>query len=161
MGNRGIVPRTLWNLLGDAGLLCPDVVELYGGAGTSSHVTLALIEELANMGFGGFTSGYGVHSNIVAPYITRHGNTLKKSEWLSKLVSGEAAGALAMTQPGAGSDLQGMRTNAIRDGKEWLLNGSKIFITNGIHADLIIVAAIIDPGKGAKGISLFLVDTHQ
>jgi acyl-CoA dehydrogenase len=154
-----MVPRELWNTLGAAGLLCPDMPEEYGGAGATPHVTLAMIEELSRMGFGGFASGYGIHSNIVAPYIRNFGTDSQKQHWLPKMVSGEAVGALAMTEPGAGSDVQGIRTNAVRDGDEWVLNGSKIFITNGIHADLVIVAAITDPGKGAKGTSLFLVDT--
>ncbi len=154
-----IVPRELWNTLGAAGLLCPDMPEAYGGAGTSPHVCFAMIEELSHMGFGGFASGYGIHSNIVAPYINHFGTEGQKQQWLPKMVSGEAVGALAMTEPGAGSDVQAIRTNAVRDGDEWVLNGSKIFITNGIHADLVIVAAITDPGKGAKGTSLFLVDT--
>jgi alkylation response protein AidB-like acyl-CoA dehydrogenase len=153
-----LVPRELWNTLGAAGLLCPDVDEAYGGAGTTPHVTLMLIEELSRMGFGGVATGYGIHSNIVAPYLSRHGTEAQKQQWLPKMVSGEAFGALAMTEPGAGSDVQGIRTNAVRDGDEWVLNGSKIFITNGIHADLVVVAAITDPGKGAKGTSLFLVD---
>jgi acyl-CoA dehydrogenase len=154
------VPRSLWNTLGNAGLLCPDVDEEYGGAGTSPHVTLAMIEELSYMGFGGFASGYGIHSNIVAPYISRHGTSEQKAHWLPKMTSGECVGALAMTEPGAGSDVQGIKTQAVKDGDDWILNGSKIFITNGIHADLVIVAAITDPGKGAKGTSLFLVDAH-
>lgn len=155
-----MVPRQLWNTLGEAGILCPDVSEEYGGAGTSPHVTLAMIEELSRMGFGGLASGYGIHSNIVAPYLSRHGSEAQKAKWLPRMVTGDAVGALAMTEPGAGSDVQGIRTNAVRDGDEWVLNGSKIFITNGIHADLVIVAAITDPGKGAKGTSLFLVDAH-
>lgn len=155
-----IVPRELWNTLGAAGLLCPDIGEEYGGAGTTPHVTLAMIEELAYLGFGGLASGYGIHSNIVAPYISRHGTTEQKAKWLPGMVSGDVVGALAMTEPGAGSDVQGIRTQAVRDGDEWVLNGSKIFITNGLHADLVIVAAITDPGKGAKGTSLFLVDAH-
>ncbi len=154
------VPRSLWNTLGNAGLLCPDVDEEYGGAGTSPHVTLAMIEELSYMGFGGFASGYGIHSNIVAPYISRHGTSEQKAHWLPKMTTGECVGALAMTEPGAGSDVQGIKTQAVKDGDDWILNGSKIFITNGIHADLVIVAAITDPGKGAKGTSLFLVDAH-
>ena len=153
-----IVPRELWSQLGEAGLLCPDMPEAYGGAGTSPMVCLAMIEELSRMGFGGFASGYGIHSNIVAPYIEHFGTEEQKQQWLPKMVSGEAVGALAMTEPGAGSDVQGIRTNAVRDGDEWVLNGSKIFITNGIHADVVVVAAITDPGKGAKGTSLFLVD---
>ena len=154
-----LVPRELWRTLGAAGLLCPDVDEAYGGAGTTPHVTLALIEELSRMGFGGIATGTGIHSNIVAPYISRHGTEEQKQHWLPKMVTGDAVGALAMTEPGAGSDVQGIRTNAVRDGDEWVLNGSKIFITNGIHADIVVVAAITDPGKGAKGTSLFLVDT--
>lgn len=153
-----IVPRELWNTLGAAGLLCPDMPEEYGGAGTSPLVCFAMIEEVSHMGFGGFASGYGIHSNIVAPYIEHFGTEAQKQAWLPKMVTGEAVGALAMTEPGAGSDVQGIRTNAVRDGDEWVLNGSKIFITNGIHADVVIVAAITDPGKGAKGTSLFLVD---
>ncbi|MEM1189531.1 MAG: acyl-CoA dehydrogenase family protein [Pseudomonadota bacterium] len=153
-----LVPRDVWNTLGAAGLLCPDIDEAYGGAGTEPQVTFMLIEELSRMGFGGIASGFGIHSNIVAPYISRHGTEAQKQQWLPKMVTGEAIGALAMTEPGAGSDVQGIRTNAVRDGDGWILNGSKIFITNGIHADLVIVAAITDPGKGAKGTSLFLVD---
>ena len=155
-----MVPRELWNTLGSAGLLCPDVAEEYGGAGTTPHVTLAMIEELSYMCFGGFASAYGIHSNIIAPYLSRHGTPEQKAHWLPRMVTGECVGALAMTEPGAGSDVQSIRTNAVRDGDEWVLNGSKIFITNGIHADLVIVAAITDPGKGAKGTSLFLVDAH-
>ena len=154
-----LVPRELWNQLGEAGLLCPDMPEAYGGAGTSPQVCFAMIEELSHMGFGGFASGYGIHSNIVAPYIEHFGTEEQKQLWLPKMVSGEAVGALAMTEPGAGSDVQGIRTSAVRDGDEWVLNGSKIFITNGIHADVVVVAAITDPGKGAKGTSLFLVDS--
>ncbi|EGG29009.1 Acyl-CoA dehydrogenase, short-chain specific [Aequoribacter fuscus] len=153
------VPRSLWNTLGEAGLLCPDVSEEYGGAGTGPEVTLAMIEEMSYMGFGGLASGYGIHSNIVAPYLIHHGTDAQKERWLPKMVTGEVVGALGMSEPGAGSDVQGIKTNAVRDGDEWILNGSKIFITNGMHADLVIVAAITDPGKGAKGTSLFLVDT--
>ena len=153
-----MVPRELWHTLGQAGLLCPDMPEQYGAAGTSPQVTFAMIEEISRMGFGGIASGYGIHSNIVAPYIEHSGYEEQKQQWLPKMVSGEVVGALAMTEPGAGSDVQGIRTNAVRDGDEWVLNGSKIFITNGLHADIVIVAAITDPGKGAKGTSLFLVD---
>jgi acyl-CoA dehydrogenase len=155
-----IVPREMWNTLGAAGLLCPDMPEEFGAAGTTPQVTFAIIEELSRMGFGGIASGYGIHSNIVAPYIEHFGTQEQKENWLPKMVSGEAVGALAMTEPGAGSDVQGIRTNAVADGDGWVLNGSKIFITNGVHADIVVVAAITDPGKGAKGTSLFLVDTR-
>ncbi len=141
-----------------AGLLCPDMPEAFGAAGASPLVTFAIIEEMSRMGFGGIASGYGIHSNIVAPYIEHFGTEGQKDRWLTRMVSGEVLGALAMTEPGAGSDVQGIRTQAVRDGDEWVLNGSKIFITNGILADMVIVAAITDPGKGAKGTSLFLVD---
>ena len=154
-----IVPREMWNTLGAAGLLCPDMPEEFGAAGTTPQVTFAIIEELSRMGFGGIASGYGIHSNIVAPYIEHFGTQEQKETWLPKMVSGEAVGALAMTEPGAGSDVQGIRTSAVADGDGWVLNGSKIFITNGVHADIVVVAAITDPGKGAKGTSLFLVDT--
>lgn len=153
-----MVPRELWNTLGTAGLLCPDMPEEYGAAGTTPQVTFAMIEEFSRMGFGGIASGYGIHSNIVAPYIEHFGTEEQKAQWLPKMVSGEVLGALAMTEPGAGSDVQGIRTSAVQDGDEWVLNGSKIFITNGMLAELVIVAAITDPGKGAKGTSLFLVD---
>lgn len=152
------VPRALWNTLGDAGLLCPDMPEEFGAAGTTPQVTFAVIEELSRMGFGGIASGYGIHSNIVAPYIEHFGTEEQKAQWLPKMVTGEVLGALAMTEPGAGSDVQSIRTSAVRDGDGWILNGSKIFITNGMLADVVIVAAITDPGKGAKGTSLFIVD---
>jgi len=154
-----MVPRELWHTLGAAGLLCPDMPEQYGAAGTTPQVTFAIIEEASHMGFGGVATGYGIHSNIVAPYINHFGTEEQKETWLTRMVSGEAVGALAMTEPGAGSDVQGIRTSAVKDGDGWILNGSKIFITNGYHADMVIVAAITDPGKGAKGTSLFLVDT--
>lgn len=152
------VPRELWRTLGQAGLLCPDLPEQFGAAGTTPQVTFAIIEELSRMGFGGIATGYGIHSNIVAPYIEHFGSDEQKEQWLPKMVSGEALGALAMTEPGAGSDVQAIRTSAVQDGDDWILNGSKIFITNGMLADIVIVAAITDPGKGAKGTSLFLVD---
>ncbi len=153
------VPRQLWHTLGQAGLLCPDMPQEYGAAGTTPQVTFAIIEELSRMGFGGIATGYSIHSNIVAPYIEHFGTEEQKAQWLPKMVTGDTVGALAMTEPGAGSDVQGIRTSAVRDGEDWILNGSKIFITNGMLADMVIVAAITDPGKGAKGTSLFIVDT--
>ena len=96
-----MVPRTLWNRLGEAGLLCPDMEEQYGGAGTSPHVTLAMIEELSELGFGGFASGYGIHNNIIAPYLNHHGTEQQKAHWLPRMAKGEVVGALAMTEPGA------------------------------------------------------------
>jgi alkylation response protein AidB-like acyl-CoA dehydrogenase len=154
-----IVPRELWNTMGEAGLLCVDLPEEYGSAAASLDVQMMILEEMSRLGYGGLGSGYNIHSNIVAPYIYHIGNDAQKQHWLPKLVTGEAVAAIAMTEPGAGSDLASLRTSAEKDGDDYILNGSKVFITNGILADLVIVAAKTDPSKGAKGISLFLVDT--
>lgn len=154
-----IVPREFWNTMGAAGLLCVDMPEEYGAAATSLDVQMMIMEEMSRLGFGGLASGYNIHSNIVAPYIYHIGSEAQKQAWLPKLVSGEAVAAIGMTEPGAGSDLAALRTTAEKDGDEYVINGSKVFITNGILADLVIVCAKTDPTKGAKGISLFLVDT--
>lgn len=152
-------PREIWNTLGEAGLLGPDLPEEYGAAAADFEVTQMVTEEMSRMGFGGLGSGYNIHSNIVMPYILHIGTEQQKQQWLPKMVSGEVLGAIAMTEPGAGSDLAAMKTSAVRDGEDWLINGSKVFITNGIYAELVIVCAKTDPSKGAKGISLFLVDS--
>ena len=154
-----IVPREFWNTMGEAGLLCGDMPEEYGAAATSLDVQMMIMEEMSRLGFGGLASGYNIHSNIVAPYIFHIGSDAQKQKWLPKMVTGEAVAAIGMTEPGAGSDLAALRTTAEKDGDEYVLNGSKVFITNGILADLVIVCAKTDPSKGAKGISLFLVDT--
>lgn len=154
-----IVPREFWNTMGEAGLLCVDMPEEYGAAATSLDVQMMIMEEMSRLGFGGLASGYNIHSNIVAPYIFHIGSDAQKQKWLPKMVTGEAVAAIGMTEPGAGSDLAALRTTAEKDGDEYVLNGSKVFITNGILADLVIVCAKTDPSKGAKGISLFLVDT--
>ena len=155
----GIVPRKLWNTLGDAGMLCVDVAEENGGCDAPFNYSVVVGAELARMGFGALATNVMVHSDIVAPYLSHLGNDEQKQQWLPKMVSGEAVGAIAMTEPGAGSDLQAMRTSAVADGDDYILNGSKTFITNGQHADMVIVAAKTDPSAGARGISLFLVDT--
>jgi acyl-CoA dehydrogenase len=155
----GIAPRKLWNTLGDAGMLCVDVPEDCGGCGAPFQYSVVVGEELARMGFGALSTNVMVHSDIVAPYLSHLGNDEQKQQWLPKMVSGEAVGAIAMTEPGAGSDLQAMRTSAVKEGDDYILNGSKTFITNGQHADMVIVAAKTDPSAGAKGVSLFLVDT--
>ena len=111
-----MVPRQLWSTLGQAGLLCPDMPEQYGAAGANPNVTFAVIEEMSRMGFGGIASGYAIHSNIVAPYIDHFGTEEQKSQWLPNMVTGEALGALAMTEPSAGSDVQSIRTKAVKDG---------------------------------------------
>ena len=155
----GIVPRELWNQLGEAGMLCVDVAEADGGCGVPFEYSGMVGAEMSRMGFGALATNVMVHSDIVAPYISHLGSEAQRQHWLPKMVTGEAVGAIAMTEPGAGSDLQAMRSSAVLDGDEYVLNGSKTFITNGQHADLVIVAAKTDPAAGARGISLFLVDT--
>lgn len=154
-----VMPRSIWHTLGQAGMLCVDLPEAYGAAGTSFEIAQMVLGEMAEMGYGGLASSYNIHSNIVAPYIFHQGSDAQKQRWLPKMVSGDVVGAIAMTEPGSGSDLAALRTSAVREGDEWVLNGSKTFITNGLLADLVIVCASTNPSAGAKGISLFLVDT--
>ena len=153
------MPREMWNIMGSAGMLLVDFPEKYGSAGASFDVCQMIQEEICRMGFQGLGTGYNIHANIVAPYILNIGNQEQKDRWLPGMVTGEVLTALAMTEPGAGSDVAGMRTSAVKDGDEYILNGSKTFITNGNTADMIIVCAKTDTKAGAKGISLFLVDT--
>ncbi|MCT7360636.1 acyl-CoA dehydrogenase family protein [Thalassolituus pacificus] len=155
----GIVPAQIWRTLGESGLLCVDMPEEFGGCGVPFDYSVVVGAELARMGFGALATNVMVHSDIVAPYLQHIGSEQQKQQWLPKMASGEIVGAIAMTEPGAGSDLQAMRASAKKDGEHYILNGSKTFITNGQHAGLVIVAAKTDPSAGAKGISLFLVDT--
>ncbi len=152
-----IVDRSAWEKAGAAGLLCPSMPEEYGGAGGSFAHESAIIEAISHVGVDGF--GIGLHNAIVAPYILHYGSEEQKKKWLPKLASGELIGAIAMTEPGAGSDLQGIRTRADKDGNQYRINGSKTFITNGQLANLIIVVAKTDPDKGARGTSLIVVET--
>jgi acyl-CoA dehydrogenase len=154
----GIMPREKWNEAGDAGLLCPSAPEAYGGMGGSFAHEAIISYELAFVGLD--SRGWPIHSPIVMPYLLAYGTEEQKKHFIPKMVSGEAIGALAMTEPGAGSDLQGMRTRAEKRGNGWVVNGSKTFITNGQHANLILVAAKTDPAAGAKGVSLLIVDTE-
>lgn len=154
----GMVPKSLWQTLGQSGLLGIDMPEHFGGAAAPFEISQLAIKELARQGFGGLGAGYNIHANIVMPYILHIGNEAQQQQWLPAMISGEVVSAIAMTEPGAGSDLAAIRTTAQRTDKGWLLNGSKIFITNGLHADLVIVCAKTDSNAGAKGISLFLVD---
>src|SRR5690606_37585469 len=140
----GIVPRELWNTLGNASMLCVDVPDDCGGIGAPFQFSVVVGEELARMGFGALPTNVMVPSDIVAPYLSHIGNEEQRQQWLPKMVSAEGVGALAMTEPGAGSDLQGIRTSAVKDGDDYILNGSKTFITNGQHADMVIVAAKTD-----------------
>ena len=153
----GIVPRELWLKAGEAGLLCFDVPEEYDGPGVDDfRYNVILSEEQTRAGASG--PGFSVHTDIIVPYITSLGTDEQKRRWLPGCVSGEIITAIAMTEPGAGSDLQGVRTTAVDKGDHYLLNGSKTFISNGINADLVIVVARTDPDAGHKGISLLVVE---
>ncbi|WP_417515218.1 acyl-CoA dehydrogenase family protein [Marinobacter sp.] len=153
------IPRELWHTLGQAGMLGIDMPEAYGGAEASFEISQLAIEEMARKGFGGLASGYNIHANIVMPYILHLGSETQKQRYLPDMISGDILSAIAMTEPGAGSDLAAMRTTAQRTDEGYVINGAKVFITNGLNAELVIVCAKTDPGAGAKGVSLFLVDT--
>lgn len=152
----GQVDRALWNKAGEQGFLCPTVPEEYGGVGVDFRYNAIVDEECARSGLTGI--GWGLHSDISVPYIVRYGSEEQKQKYLPGCVSGEIVTAIAMTEPAAGSDLQGIKTTAVKDGDHYIINGSKTFITNGQHADLVVVVAKTDPSAGAKGTSLFLVE---
>ena len=151
-----IVDRLAYKKMGEYGFLCPWVDEKYGGAGADFLYSVIIGEEFARRSLTSFFAF--LHSDIVAPYIASFGNEEQKHKWLPGCVSGDTILAVAMTEPGAGSDLAAMRTRAVKDGDDYILNGSKTFISNGILADLIVVAAKTDPAAGAKGISSFVVE---
>jgi acyl-CoA dehydrogenase len=156
---KGIYDRDVWTKAGAAGLLCASMPEEYGGAGGTFAHEAVINRELSLAGFDTF--GAPLHSGIVAPYILNYGTEEQKKRWLPKLATGEMVGAIAMTEPGTGSDLQGVRTKAEKSGNGYVLNGSKTFITNGQHANLVIVVAKTDPKAGAKGTSLLVVETDD
>ncbi|MFD6196500.1 acyl-CoA dehydrogenase family protein [Mycobacteriaceae bacterium NPDC060252] len=153
------VDREFWNKLGDAGLLGLDLPEEYGGAGGDFGFSAVVAEELALAQ--DTATGWGVHSPIVAHYINTYGNTEQKARWMPGIISGDLVLAIAMTEPGTGSDLQGVRTSAVRDGDHYVINGSKTFISNGTHCDLLVIVAKTDPSQGAKGISLIVAETKD
>ncbi len=153
---QGYVDREVWRKAGANGLLCMTMPEAYGGAGADKLYSVAQMELLSAGGFSGI--GFGLHNEIVAPYILHYGTEAQKQRYLPGLASGEIVGAIAMSEPGAGSDLQAVKTSAVLQGSHYLLNGSKTFITNGWHADLVIVVAKTHPEAGAKGTSLLLVE---
>jgi acyl-CoA dehydrogenase len=155
---QGVIDRDFWNKSGEAGLLCPNVSEAYGGLGLDFGFNAVIVEEL---GYAGSSAGIGLHSDIVAPYIVEFGSEELKQSWLPRMISGETPTAIAMTEPGAGSDLQAIKTNAVKDGADYIVNGSKTYITNGQQAELIIVVAKTDPSEGAKGTSLILVEADR
>ena len=156
--NAGIVPRKFWRDAGELGLLCCGIPEEYGGPGADFKYNMICSEEIG-YAIGGGSCGFSLQSDITAYYILNHASEELKLRWLPGMVSGEVISAIAMTEPGAGSDLQAIRTTAIRDGDEYILNGQKTFITNGQHADLCIVVCKTDPELGSKGISLLIVET--
>jgi len=156
----GQVSRELFARLGAQGYLCADVPEAYGGPGASVAFSFAVVEVLSRRGYAGFVGGLQVHNDIIPPYLLHFGTEAQRQHWLPRMASGEAIAAIGMTEPGAGSDLKNIRTTARREGDHYVINGSKIFISNGQNADLIVLAAKTDAAAGAKGVSLFLVDTR-
>ena len=152
----GKISREAWLKAGELGLLCASMPKEYGGGGVDRTFSVILMEELARAGASG--PGFGLHSEIVAPYINAYGSEGQKRYFLPKMAKGEMIGAIAMTEPGTGSDLQGVRTTALKNGNELVINGSKTFITNGNMADVVIVVCKTDPDAGAKGTSLVLVE---
>ncbi len=155
----GVVPREIWHKAGEAGLLCASIPEDYGGAGGDFRHEAVIIEQQQWKGVDGF--GITLHNAIVAPYVLHYGTEEQKRRLLPKLATGEMVCAIAMTEPGTGSDLQNIKTTAIKDGNQYVINGSKTFISNGQTANLILVCAKTDPGQGAKGVSIMLVETDE
>ncbi|MGL6161858.1 acyl-CoA dehydrogenase family protein [Microbulbifer sp.] len=155
----GQVDRALWTKAGEMGFLCPQAPEAYGGLEVDFGYNAIVDEEIARAGLTGI--GWALHSDIAVPYIANYGSEEQKQKYLPKCISGEIVTAIAMTEPGAGSDLQGLRTTAIKKDDHYLLNGSKTFITNGQHADLVIVVAKTNPEAGAAGTSLLLVEADS
>ncbi|MEE4153763.1 MAG: acyl-CoA dehydrogenase family protein [Erythrobacter sp.] len=151
----GIVPRAAWKALGEAGMLCPTVKEENGGLGLDFGFNCVIAEELAYIGS---SAGFTLQNDITVNYFERLGSPEQKAKYLPGMISGDIISAIAMTEPGAGSDLQGIRTTAVADGNHLVINGSKTYITNGQNADVVIVVAKTDPSAGAKGTSLVLVD---
>lgn len=158
----GLMERDTWREAGAQGLLCAAMPEALGGAGGDFGHEAVIVMEAARANLGGF--GGSVHSAIVAPYLLRHGSEEQKARWLPALATGERVGAIAMTEPGTGSDLQAIRTRARRDGSDYVISGQKTFITNGQNADLIVVVCRTGDASGAKGLSLIVAeidaDTH-
>jgi acyl-CoA dehydrogenase len=156
----GKVDRDVWRRAGREGLLCPMLPEEYGGGGGDFGHSAVLCEEMATLGLSGVS--FGMHSDIIAPYVLRLGTEEQKQKWLPRAASGETMLAIAMTEPGTGSDLKGVRTTARREGDEFVINGAKTFISNGLQSDLVIVVAKTDPNAtGSKAMSLILVEADR
>ncbi|MEN1967863.1 acyl-CoA dehydrogenase family protein [Lentibacillus sp. N15] len=158
--NEGMIPRELWRKLGDAGFLCVDIPVKYGGLGAPLQFSTIIIDEFSRLGYSTVAGNISVHSNIIAHYILNSGNEEQKTHYLPKMATGEYVSAMAMTEPGAGSDLQGIKTSAVKDDVtgEYIINGSKTFISNGQHFDFVVVVARTNKDVPAsKGITLFIV----
>lgn len=158
--NEGILPREFWLKAGANGFHCCGVPEEYGGPGADFLYNMVLSEEVG-YAIGGASVGFSVSSDIVAYYLLNNGTEEQKQKWLPKMVSGEAIAAIGMTEPGCGSDLKAVRTSAVREGDEYVINGQKTFITNGQNCDFVLLACSTDPGAGSKGISLIIVETDR
>ncbi|GAB3537920.1 acyl-CoA dehydrogenase family protein [Noviherbaspirillum agri] len=157
---QGFVDRDIWKRAGELGYLCTNMPEEYGGAGADRLFSVILLEELARANASGI--GWPLHSDIVAPYLLRYGSERLKQAWLPKLASGEVISAIAMSEPGGGSDLQAIKTVAVEDGDDYLVSGSKIFITNGYNCDMAIVAVKTgDASRGAKNVSLLVIEADR
>jgi acyl-CoA dehydrogenase len=152
------VDRELWHKAGEVGLLCTDIPAEYGGVGGDARHEAVVVEEMGRRGITSF--GHMVHS-ILAHYVLNYGSEAQKLDWLPRMASGELVGAIAMTEPGAGSDLQAVKTRAVREGDHYVLDGAKTFISNGLHAGLVGVVAKTDPAQGARGISIVMVETKD
>src|SRR3981189_82337 len=159
----GIIDRSLWKAGGEAGLLCPQVPEEFGGAGGDFRHNAVVIEELSYSGFAGPATDFSVHNDVCCGYLLSYGTPEQKKKWLPRMVRGETVCAIAMTEPGTGSDLQAIKTRAVQADGEFVIRGAKTFISNGQHADLVIVVARTAEAQtqGAKGISLILVETDR
>jgi len=156
---QGKVTREIWLKAGEFGLLCVDVAEEYGGLNADYLYSVVITEELSRAGVTG--PGFAVHSEMATPYIETFGTEEQKKKWLPKLVSGECIAALGLTEPVAGSDLKAMRTKAIKDGDDYIINGQKVYISNGQLSDIVILACKTDPAAGAKGMSFIIVETDR
>lgn len=152
----GVVPRSLWLKAGEQGMLCCTVPTEYGGLGLDYLFDVILFEELWKVGAS--APGFLIHTDLVATYILSHGTPEQKAYWLPKMISGEAIGSLGMTEPHAGSDLKAIRTKAVREGDEFVINGQKVFISNGQSCDILVLATKTDSAAGAKGVTLFIVE---
>lgn len=152
----GAIPFSMWKQMGDMGYLCPQVEEAYGGLGLDYVYNVIIAEELERVGSG--LMGFGLHSDIIVPYVEKFGNASQKERWLPGCVRGDIITAIAMTEPGVGSNLAGVQTTAVKDGDHYIVNGSKTFISNGLYSNVIITVVSTDKAAGHKGISLLVIE---